>query len=107
MFCTLITDLMEFQFLFDTSCSHQQYHSKEGLQRQMNTEEGKQINLILCTSSRHISLFPQCQSQQSKTSANGPDVAASFHLSTLCVFAQYTPSGERQTWHKAKKITSG
>lgn len=69
----------------------------------MNTEEGKQINLILCTSSGHIGLFPQCQSQQSETSANSPDVAASFVLSTLCVFAQYAPSGERQTWHKAKK----
>lgn len=104
LFCTLITDLMEFQFIFDTFCSHQQHHGREGLQKQVNTEEGKQINLILCTSSGHIGLFPQCQSQQSKTSANYPDVAASFHLNTLCVFAQYAPSGERQTRHKAKKI---
>lgn len=58
--------------LYITYCRHQQYHlTRAAVQKQINTEDGKQMNLKMCTSSGHIGLFPQCQSQQS----NGPDVA--------------------------------
>lgn len=60
------------------------------MQKQINTEEDKQMNLQLCASSSHIGLFPQCQNQQSRTSAtSGPSVAAAFHLSNLRVCPQY------------------
>lgn len=87
--------------LYNSYCRDRRYHlTRAAEQKQINTEEGKQMALKLCRSSGHIScLFSvRVNSVDSKTSANGSDVTAAFHLSNLCVCSAHknTSDGPKQ-----------